>query len=266
MGCFSGPSVSGSDQVLQREYAEISREQFDDYRNRYEPLFGELNRTASQDIVISEEVDRALQGVDGSFEKSREISDRRMAGYGISLSADQRAARDRVLEGRRLRTRADVSNRTRLDAKDRQDATRADLIAVAQGIRQESQGAFSSVAGLENQRGISNAQQKASFQSTLLGGGLALGGLALLSSREAKEKIRDADAPRLRDVVRAWDIKHYEYKPERGGPGTRTGVIAEDTAAPASTGKVVDLGDVLFTLAGAVQDIDSEIRSMRAAA
>lgn len=270
MGCFgSEPSVSVEDQVVQNELAALRREQFSDYVTRYQPLFDELAAESADPTLIREAGQRAAGQVDTAYDVSQGVTNRTLSRYNRQLNPAQRATHARVLAHSQGKARAHAANTATLTAADRQDALRSDVIGIGQGVRSEALGNLSSAAGMENQRAMNNVNRQGQDRANTwsMVGGLAGMGLSalMLSTEKSKKQIKPADTKTHLGTVRGLSLKNYKYREGWGQPGgTRTGVIAEDAPDEITTpGKdMVHLGDTVFTLAGAIQELDKKVLSL----
>lgn len=263
--CFGGGG-GGGESVLQNELATISRQQWQDFLTRYGGLESDLARRSSDPAEITRAADRAGTLADQTAQATRGMTERSLDRYRTPLRADQRETMDRMRTAGEASTRNAAVNTARLVAKDQQDALRTDVIGLGQSMRQEALGNYGSAAGAENVRQQANIQARAQHQAgmmNLLGQGAGLASaFMLLSSKKAKKRIKRANTERHLSLVRDLDLVEYEYKKGQGEPGKRTGVIAEETPEPLSTGKAVSLGDAIFTLAGAMQEVDRRVMAL----
>ena len=266
MACFDSPSIDSGDELLQKEYASISRQQYGDWVKRFEPELTELISTATDDNFISGQVDKASAGVNDQFDTARSNIGMTNERYGVRLTPRQQAAQDKQLQLSQLSTESDTRNRTRVRAADTQDALRSSIIGIGNGIRSESLGNYSSVAGMEGRRNQMNLQAQSNSQSgmmNLVGQGIGTASsLFMLSDRDKKTDITDADTKSHLNEMKTMKLSNYKY--EAGidsAKKTRTGTMWQDnpTLQAATDERVLDLGDWNAKNTGAIQELDREI-------
>ena len=105
----------------QRQLAALYRREWEDYKSRYIPKIRELIRFATDEnqpqisaLQSGEAVDRAYNNISGDTERT-------LASYGVSESADERENRLRLTHNSRLAAKADAQNKTRIHVKDLQN-------------------------------------------------------------------------------------------------------------------------------------------------
>lgn len=124
----------------------------------------------------------------------------------------------------------------------------------------------------QNMQGTMGLMQQPTPGERLLGLGSSLGAAALMSDRNAKTDVRDADAEAdtLLEGLKAYS---YRYKDARHGKGRQLGVMAQDLekaglpqaviATPA--GKAVDTGKLTGALAAAAARLHQRVAKLEAA-
>lgn len=269
MGCFDGGGrVAEQDTVLQKEYASIGREQFESYKRRYEPIMNDLFSRAMDPNFASEQSDLAAQGVDEQFDITRGNIDRSMRKYRVDLDDRQQTTMNRMLSFDQSATKDDVKNRTRLGASDLQDDVRSQMISIGTGIRSEALGNYSQGARMEANRGQQNLNLRTqSSQQNLQTAGTAAS-LAMMyfimSDKDKKENITDADTGESLKEIRALHLKHYDYRDGIGPSGKRTGVLSQESEGISSDDHLmVHLGDWNAKNTGAIQELDKELRALQ---
>lgn len=141
-------------------------------------------------------------------------------------------------------------------------------IAYQQGIAQRQAAGIGGLSQLLGMRSFDPIVQgpQGGLLRDLLQGGMGIAGGYFLSSREVKESIRDYN--KGLDVVRKFDVKQYNYKPEVTVEvhNDRVGLIAEDLpdelVGEVAGAKAVDLYGLVAVLVNAVKELDARIAKM----
>ncbi len=185
MGCLSGPkpaTVRASDQVVNNEYAEITREMYDDYVSRYRPIEEQAVAENLDGSLIDDRLDEVRSNSNAAWAASRGATSRRLSDYGVTLDADQAATRERLGRQDQSASRSSALNEARRREEDRQIQVGNSLMQHGRGVQQVATGAYGQAANLEQNRAAANVQaqnayrqQKAGFFDQMLGTAVGIG-------------------------------------------------------------------------------------------
>ncbi len=113
----SGDSIeSASDKM-----ARITRDQWEDYKRRFQPYEDRLAAAYANGGLLEGERERIPTAVNQSFDSMRGIADRGLSRYGITSSADETNARDRSMGLNKSLASVDAYNTLYRVADERQD-------------------------------------------------------------------------------------------------------------------------------------------------
>lgn len=84
-----------SKNFAQDAFAAITRQQWDDYLTNYVPMENRLIEYASDENMPQENAQLAGRGVGAAFDRSRDSTQRRLAGMGLQLTGEEQAAADK---------------------------------------------------------------------------------------------------------------------------------------------------------------------------
>lgn len=99
--------------------ADLTRQQFEDYKNRFLPVQEELFGLATSDKLLNEQMARNEKSIGSAFEQSKVAESQRMGRYGLSPdNSEQGKANAGLLKGL---TTASVNNETRESVDDLQN-------------------------------------------------------------------------------------------------------------------------------------------------
>jgi len=99
--------------------AKIAREEWEDWKKRFQPRIEDLARQASTGELTKGDINRADRSVTRSFDRSAANEARRTSRLGIQRGSRQQAASERMLGLNETATRASVRNNTRIAGQDR---------------------------------------------------------------------------------------------------------------------------------------------------
>ena len=99
--------------------AKIAREEWEDWKKRFQPRIEDLARQASTGELTKADIGRADQSVIRSFDRAADAETMRTNRLGIQRDGRQQAASDRMLGLNETATRASVRNNTRIAGQDR---------------------------------------------------------------------------------------------------------------------------------------------------
>ena len=104
----------------QNALADLTRQQFEDYKNRFLPVQEELFGLATSDKLLNEQLARNETNINTSFNQSKIAEDQRMGRYGLSAdNSKQSNANTGLLKSL---TTASVNNETRESVDDLQNS------------------------------------------------------------------------------------------------------------------------------------------------
>lgn len=106
-----------SDKNLPQLTANITRSQWEDYKARFMPFEDAvMDQTVYNNPgIVSQEIGRALPGVDSAIDISQGTQQRRLAAMGQRLSYGQQAGLDSFWDQQKALSRADAANQIRLN-------------------------------------------------------------------------------------------------------------------------------------------------------
>jgi len=99
--------------------ADLTREQWKDYKNRFLPVQNELLGLATSDKLLNEQLGRNQENIDNSFETAQQNEEMRMGRYGLTPEhSNQNTNNNNLLKSL---TTASVNNETRGAVEDLQN-------------------------------------------------------------------------------------------------------------------------------------------------
>jgi len=113
----SGDSIESASNKM----ARITREQWEDYKKRFQPYEDRLAAAYANGGLLEGERERIPTAVNQSFDSMRGIADRGLSRYGITSSADETNARDRSMGLNKSLASVDAYNTLYRVADERQD-------------------------------------------------------------------------------------------------------------------------------------------------
>lgn len=103
----------------QNALADLTRQQFEDYKNRFLPVQEELFGLATSDKLLNEQMQRNEKNIDNAFAQSQVAESQRLGRYGLSPEETaQGSANKGLLKGL---TTASINNETRESVDDLQN-------------------------------------------------------------------------------------------------------------------------------------------------
>ena len=99
--------------------AQIHREEWEDWKDRFQPRLEDLARQAQSGELTKADVKRADKSVVSSFDRSEDAQKLRLSRLGLQQDSRQSAASKRMLGLNETATRASVRNNTRIAGQDR---------------------------------------------------------------------------------------------------------------------------------------------------
>lgn len=176
---FLGGDAPQKDEYAQKKYAQISREQWQDYQTRFVPKENRLIESINNPTLKTEEIGRARTGVDEAFDAVGSSALMRAGRYG-GMGADERKVLDRKMGLERATSRVAAVNNTRQDIKDRDAQIESGMVNVGRGVKGEATGGLATVAQMENQRNNTNAMIAAQNKAGMIGTLGAVAGAATM--------------------------------------------------------------------------------------
>lgn len=162
------PSVSDPDKA----FAEITRNEYMDYVENYQPFEQELLERAQNDTSL---IDDARTNAENAQGLMAGIANRNAERYGVNLTPVQRQQQERGLARANNLGLAQSVNDARIAQKELNQAAIGDLINIGQGVNRSSlsqmQGVAQSATQRKNAYDQAKAASKAQTYSTI--GGLA---------------------------------------------------------------------------------------------
>lgn len=92
-GLSGTPSPIGS---ASQAYAALTRQQWADYVSTFVPVENQLIQYATNTALPGEAMAQASQNVDAAFTQQQGATQRKLAGMGVTLSADEQAAQQKA--------------------------------------------------------------------------------------------------------------------------------------------------------------------------
>lgn len=162
------PSVPDPDKV----YADITRNEYLDYKKNYGEFEQELLDRAENDTTLIDEAKVNATGAQGLMSG---IADRNADRYGVPLTPAQRQQQRRGLRRQNTLGYAQSVNDARIAQKELNQAVIGDLINIGQGVNRSSLGQLQGAAQGATQRKNAYDQAKAASKAQTIS---TVGGLA----------------------------------------------------------------------------------------
>ena len=156
----------------EKAYADIARTDYEDYIRDFRP-FEERLIEARDDTSL---IDQAAETATETTQRARDIQQRNIERYGgAGLTAVQRQEQEKALNLGGALNRADLLNRSRIQQREVNQATLADLINVGQGVNRNALGQLNTAAENAARRDMAYKNARASHRANMtnLGGSLA---------------------------------------------------------------------------------------------
>tara|TARA_B100000315_G_scaffold67754_1_gene61647 strand:- start:1137 stop:1586 length:450 start_codon:yes stop_codon:yes gene_type:complete len=99
--------------------ADLTRQQFEDYKSRYLPVQEKLFSLATDDSLLTEQLERNQQNIDSNFKIAKESEDRQLARFGVNAANSKQDNNNNNLL--KSLTTASVNNETRSSVDDLQN-------------------------------------------------------------------------------------------------------------------------------------------------
>tara|TARA_B100000780_G_scaffold204576_1_gene145323 strand:+ start:622 stop:1149 length:528 start_codon:yes stop_codon:yes gene_type:complete len=112
---------SDDSEYASKTRAAISRDQWEDYKARFQPYEDRLAAIYKNGGLLEGEAEKIPETVNQSFSTMRGIADRNLSRYGITPTADQAASRDRSSSLDQVLAQVDAQNNLMATADQRKD-------------------------------------------------------------------------------------------------------------------------------------------------
>lgn len=170
----STANVSDPDKI----YAQITREQYDDFVKNFQPLEDSLIARAQNDTSL---VDQAKKDAPRAAAITTGIANRNASRYGIALLPDQLKARDSAITRQNALGASDAINGARVAQKDLNDSLIGKLTDIGSGVNSTALGQLGSAASDATARRNAYTQARAASQANTYNTIGALGSAAILA-------------------------------------------------------------------------------------
>lgn len=252
-GRYSGGAPMPDGDEADHINAELSREQYEDYQQRYQPIEEEYVRSISDPNFVKNGVDNTRQRMQQSETVNRGITSRNISRAGLNVTPQQMEVLDR------LRKMGEAKNMTYgLDvARDQYSDMQLEGMNVAagygRGIARNVTEMRGNLAEQDARRDAAN--DAADAQQDAGDANLALTlGYIFFSSQDYKENIKPAVIDELHQMIMEIEVKEFDYRSdapaEVAGQTNNIGAITEQMPAIFVTkdGKKVNMYNVVFSL------------------
>ena len=153
-------------------YAEMSRDQYDYYRNTFLPVENSARGQIRSDEEINKLTTNAGLEAGQSQSTVRGIQGRNLGRFGMQLAKDQKRDANKQMNMQGIGNRAGTMARTRTGLNDINLQNRGEYVGLGRGISTSAQSALGSAASTQNQTDAANdqinAQEKAAMTSTVI--------------------------------------------------------------------------------------------------
>ena len=156
----------------EKAYADIARTDYEDYIRDFRPFEEDLIEARDDTSLIDQAAETAAE----TTQRAREIQQRNIERYGgAGLTAVQRQEQQKAMSLGGALNAADLINRARVQQREVNQATLADLINIGQGINRNALGQLNTAAENAARRDMAYKSARASHRANLtnLGGSLA---------------------------------------------------------------------------------------------
>ncbi|MGB0969422.1 MAG: hypothetical protein ACPGVG_00465 [Mycobacterium sp.] len=137
--------------------AEITRQQWQQFQERFRPMEDELIADISDMSSIGRDADRASTQVRDQFARARGTQQRNMRRAGISQDARQAGMSNRRSALAEALGRTNAENQTRRTSFDDKVNRLGDMIGTGRGLRTNAAGSLSQAAGMQTGRDAHNS-------------------------------------------------------------------------------------------------------------
>jgi hypothetical protein len=249
--------------------AELSREQYEDYQKRYQPIEKEYIREISDPAFVERGVEDTRQRVQQAEQVNRGITNRAISRSGLNVTPAQEQALDR------LRKMGEAKNMTYgiQTARDSYSDLQLDALNTAtgygRGIAKSATDIYGNLAEQGARRDAANrvadAQQDAAQTNTLLTIGTMIWAF---SSREYKENIHPSDTEKLHELIMSIRVNNFDYREDApasvAGESGFIGPVTEQLPPEfvSNNGKQVNLYNVIFSLVASNQQLAQRVAQL----
>src|SRR3972149_195638 len=269
---MGGGNAPAEDTYSKDVLSGIARNEYEDYARRFGPLEKSYGASLSDPAQRAERMklrlDRASSLTNKQFDVAEGALERDTQRYGINRTAQETDSTNRSLSLGRNTAEIDALNRTRTSGIDSEEGQMRAMIATGRGVSANAGSTASQAAGIEQQYNQSNQAQDAARKAQRnqnLGTAASLAAMFFLSSKKAKEDIKDADEGKAVDALRRTSVKQWKYKPETGLPSNqKLGPIAEEMPKilRGPDGKTLDVQNLVGVLTVAAKGLDRRMSKM----
>ena len=169
---------TNSAQDADKIFANITREQYDDFVKNFQPFEDQLLARAQNDTSL---IDQAKKDAPKAAQIATGVANRNASRYGIALLPDQLKAQQTTLKRQSALGASDAINGARIAQRDLNDSLMGKVIDIGSGVLSSSLGQLGSAAegavARRNAYTSAKAQSQANTYSTLG----ALGSAAILA-------------------------------------------------------------------------------------
>lgn len=173
-------SAPQKDEEAQLKYAEITRDQWDDYQTRFVPRENALIDAIGNKEMQGLEMARAGDAVDQAYDTTEKNNTMRAARTG-GMSDEQRKAASRRMELGKAKTGSKTTNNVRQNIKDRDLNLLSGMVNTGRGVRGQALGGLASSAQAEASRNNTNTQIAANNTAGRWGVAGSAAGLAIMA-------------------------------------------------------------------------------------
>lgn len=142
--------------ILGMEQAEMAREQWDRYKELYDPLERGLLSEAERGVDADKYIGRATTDVGQQFAMQRDATNRNMARYGINPASGQFQGANRQLGIAEALGKSQAANTTRMAVDDANWGRKVDAMSLGKGLPAGASAGMSSAAN--SMAGAANTQ------------------------------------------------------------------------------------------------------------
>lgn len=115
-------AVNSSGQGASQVLGDLSRAQWDDWKERFAPRIEQLADIAKDTALPGEMAAQSMTAVGNSFDNSRRSLGMKQAGLGIQLSAEEQGAQDRKMALSEAAAKTNSANKARASTQDMQQS------------------------------------------------------------------------------------------------------------------------------------------------
>jgi len=110
------------DQGASELFGQLSRAQWQDWKNRFAPYVTRLSEEATDPNAAADAAAQAKSSMGLAFDSAQTVADQQREAYGLSLNPDQIQAQERAQKVNRSAATVSAGNEARISALDRQQS------------------------------------------------------------------------------------------------------------------------------------------------